>query len=44
VVFSGVLAERADDLAAGLQRQGWQHLRTEQEQDWVAVVARTPSV
>ena len=38
-VLSGVLAERADELLAALLEAGWRHLRTEQEQDWVAIFA-----
>jgi ribosomal protein L11 methyltransferase len=36
-VLSGVLAERADELLDALRGAGWQHDRTEQEQDWVAL-------
>jgi len=39
-VLSGVLAERADELLAALHAAGWQHLRTDQEQDWVALHVR----
>jgi ribosomal protein L11 methyltransferase len=39
-VLSGVLAERAHELQEALDRAGWQHVRTEQEQDWVALIAR----
>jgi ribosomal protein L11 methyltransferase len=40
-VLSGVLAERADELLSALNEAGWRHLKTEQEQDWVALcVAR----
>lgn len=42
-VFSGVLAERADELVVALAADGWQHERTDQEGDWVGVVARAPS-
>ena len=41
-VLSGVLAERADELLAALAAAGWTHERTDQEQDWVALVARRP--
>ena len=36
-VLSGVLAERAEELLAVLVEAGWRHVRTEQEQDWVAI-------
>jgi ribosomal protein L11 methyltransferase len=36
-VLSGVLAERAGELVEAFVAGGWQHLRTDQEQDWVAV-------
>jgi ribosomal protein L11 methyltransferase len=36
-VLSGVLAERAGELVETFAASGWQHLRTDQEQDWVAV-------
>jgi len=39
-VLSGVLAERADELLVALQAAGWEHERTEQEQDWVALYVR----
>ena len=39
-VLSGVLAERADELLATLDAAGWQHERTDQEQDWVALLRR----
>jgi ribosomal protein L11 methyltransferase len=39
-VLSGVLAERAHELLDVLQAAGWQHERTDQEQDWVALVMR----
>ena len=39
-VLSGVLAERADELLAALHAAGWQHLRTDREQDWVALHVR----
>jgi ribosomal protein L11 methyltransferase len=39
-VLSGVLAERADELVAAFRAAGWEHERTEQEQDWVAVYVR----
>ena len=41
-VLSGVLAERAGELVAALAATGWQHQRTDQEQDWVALVMRRP--
>lgn len=37
-VLSGVLAERADELLDVLRQTGWRHERTNQEQDWVAIV------
>lgn len=39
-VLSGVLAERADELLDVLRQAGWQHVGTEQEQDWVAIRVR----
>jgi ribosomal protein L11 methyltransferase len=39
-VLSGVLAERADELVAALREASWEHERTEQEQDWVAIYVR----
>jgi ribosomal protein L11 methyltransferase len=39
-VLSGVLAERADELLDALRAAGWEHERTEQEQDWVAMYIR----
>ncbi len=39
-VLSGVLAERADELLSVLQQAGWRHVRTDQEQDWVAIFVR----
>jgi ribosomal protein L11 methyltransferase len=39
-VLSGVLAERADELWAALLANGWERERTDQEQDWVALLAR----
>lgn len=41
-VLSGVLAERAEELLNVLRAHGWQHERTEQEQDWVALYVRRP--
>ncbi|HEY2595631.1 MAG TPA: 50S ribosomal protein L11 methyltransferase [Chloroflexota bacterium] len=41
-VCSGVLAERADELIAAFRAAGWEHDRTEQEQDWVAIVFERP--
>jgi ribosomal protein L11 methyltransferase len=37
-VLSGVLAERAEELLAALAHAGWRHVRTDQEQDWVAIL------
>jgi ribosomal protein L11 methyltransferase len=37
-VLSGVLAERAPELIDALCASGWRHERTEQEQDWVALL------
>jgi ribosomal protein L11 methyltransferase len=42
-ILSGVLAERADELRGPLVQAGWTIEETRQEQDWVAVLARTPS-
>jgi ribosomal protein L11 methyltransferase len=39
-VLSGVLAERADELLGALHAAGWEHERTDQEQDWVALYVR----
>jgi ribosomal protein L11 methyltransferase len=39
-VLSGVLAERADELLDALRAAGWRHERTDQEQDWVALLVR----
>jgi len=41
-VLSGVLDERADELIGVLEATGWRHMRTDQEQDWVAVLMRRP--
>ena len=41
-ILSGVLAERADELRQALEAAGWQHERTDQEQDWVALLVRRP--
>ncbi|HEY3057774.1 MAG TPA: 50S ribosomal protein L11 methyltransferase [Chloroflexota bacterium] len=41
-VLSGVLDERVDELLEVLRMHGWQHERTEREQDWVAVLVRRP--
>ena len=41
-ILSGVLAERADELLAALRAAGWRHQRTDQEQDWVALLVRQP--
>ena len=40
VVMSGVLAERAEELLDALRAAGWEHERTDQEQDWVALYVR----
>jgi ribosomal protein L11 methyltransferase len=37
-VLSGVLQERADELLQALETAGWSHVRTDQEQDWVAIL------
>jgi ribosomal protein L11 methyltransferase len=37
-VLSGVLAERAGELLEVLLVNGWRHDRTDQEQDWVALI------
>ncbi|MCA1644166.1 MAG: 50S ribosomal protein L11 methyltransferase [Chloroflexi bacterium] len=41
-ILSGVLAERADELLDALRAAGWQHERTDHEQDWVALLVRRP--
>jgi ribosomal protein L11 methyltransferase len=41
-ILSGVLAERADELSQALEVAGWRHERTDQEQDWVALLVRHP--
>jgi ribosomal protein L11 methyltransferase len=41
-ILSGVLAERADELSQALAATGWRHERTEQEQDWVALLVGHP--
>jgi ribosomal protein L11 methyltransferase len=41
-VLSGVLDERAAELVGVLEVAGWQYVRTEQEQDWVALLMRRP--
>jgi ribosomal protein L11 methyltransferase len=41
-VMSGVLLERADELVAALKATGWRHVRTDQEQDWVALIVEAP--
>ncbi|HEV7664057.1 MAG TPA: 50S ribosomal protein L11 methyltransferase [Chloroflexota bacterium] len=41
-VLSGVLAERSAELLAVLLANGWEHERTEQEQDWVAIYVHRP--
>ena len=37
-VLSGVLAERADELRETFEADGWLRVRTDQEQDWVALL------
>jgi hypothetical protein len=37
-----VLDERVDELMDVLREAGWQHVRTDHEQDWVALVVRRP--
>ena len=39
-VLSGVLAERVDQLREAFEAAGWRHQRTDQEQDWVALLVR----
>jgi ribosomal protein L11 methyltransferase len=39
-ILSGVLAERADELLDVLRAAGWRYERTDQEQDWVALLVR----
>jgi ribosomal protein L11 methyltransferase len=41
-IMSGVLLERADELLAALAETGWRHVRTDQEQDWVALIVEAP--
>jgi ribosomal protein L11 methyltransferase len=41
-VLSGVLEERADELRQALEAASWEHVRTDQEQDWVALMVRHP--
>jgi len=41
-VLSGVLDERADELLGVLRAHGWQHERTDHEEDWVAVLLSRP--
>jgi ribosomal protein L11 methyltransferase len=41
-VLSGVLSERAAELVGVLEAAGWQHVRTDQEQDWVALLMGRP--
>ncbi len=36
-MLSGVLADAVADLVGAFETNGWQHVRTDQEQDWVAV-------
>ena len=42
-VLSGVLEERAAELLAALEQHGWRHVRTDQEQDWVALLVEPPA-
>jgi ribosomal protein L11 methyltransferase len=39
-LLSGVLEERRQELIDALTAAGWRHVRTDQEQDWVAVLFR----
>ena len=39
-ILSGVLAERAGELLDALRADGWRHMRTDQEQDWVALLVQ----
>ena len=39
-ILSGVLAERSPELLGALRAAGWRHVRTDQEQDWVALLVR----
>ena len=41
-ILSGVLVERADELLDALRAADWRHERTDQEQDWVALLVRRP--
>lgn len=41
-ILSGVLAERAGELLQAFLAAGWWHERTDQEQDWVALLVRRP--
>jgi ribosomal protein L11 methyltransferase len=41
-ILSGVLAERAEELTQAFETAGWRHERTDQEQDWVALLVRHP--
>jgi ribosomal protein L11 methyltransferase len=41
-VLSGVLAEGVDELLEAVRRHGWSHQRTDQEQDWVALLLTRP--
>ncbi len=41
-ILSGVLAERGDELLSALRAVGWCHERTDQEQDWLALLVRRP--
>ena len=41
-IFSGVLEERADELLGSIIAAGWRHVESQHEQDWVALVTRSP--
>jgi ribosomal protein L11 methyltransferase len=41
-VLSGVLEERAGDLRQAYEADGWQHVRTDQAEDWVAMTLQAP--
>ncbi|MHB9033650.1 MAG: 50S ribosomal protein L11 methyltransferase, partial [Anaerolineae bacterium] len=40
VIGSGIIASRADDVAAALLRSGFELIERQQEDDWVALIAR----
>lgn len=42
-ILSGVLADRAPELLASLTAASWRHRETQQEGDWVAIIAATPA-